>query len=520
MMTRRNFLEFLSKTSILSTATLASCSWKQKGSPLPHLNISSADAFQTASGIDWKILIKTFDPISKLDKFGQDNDYLGYIPMNSTNPLEGFLWANHEIYRPQYLKGWDLKRAREPRSPERLKLERYQVGGSLLHIKKTSSQWEVVQNSVHNRRYTGETPIPFANSKIIAGSKKAKGTLGNCCGGITPWGTFLSCEENYHHFYGESVYDPATKKYIFKPARHLLAWDTTDPQPPEHYGWVNEINPRTGQIEKLVELGRFAHEGATVVTARDGRAVVYMGDDAENECFYKFVSNEKDNFKSGTLYVANLTEGKWLPLDINKNSELKKRFGNQTELLIRARDAAHLLGGTPLDRPEDCEVDPINRDIYLTCTNNKNNPHGHILKIKESGADHLAETFTSEIFLRGGVETGFSSPDNLAFDKNGNLWMVSDMDEDKPGYEGFGNNGLFFIPVRGKYAGLAHRVAIAPQKAEFTGLFFAPDNETLFLSVQHPGGTSHWPEGGSSDPKSAIVTLAGPTLRRLMSLKA
>ncbi|MFN8846184.1 MAG: PhoX family protein [Bdellovibrionales bacterium] len=520
MMTRRNFLEFLGKTSILSTTAMTGCTWGKSSSAIPHLPTSNADTFQTVAGINWNILIKAFDPISKKDNFGQDNDYLGYIPLDPTHPLEGFLWANHEIYRPQYLTGWDSQRSREPRSPERLKLERYQVGGSLLHVKKTSAGWKVIQDSNLSRRYTGETPIPFSNSNKILGSSQAKGTLGNCCGGLTPWGTFLSCEENYHHFYGESVFDPATKKYVYKPANHRLAWDTTDPQPPEHYGWVNEINPRTGHIQKIVELGRFAHEGATVVTAHDGRIVVYMGDDSADQCFYKFVSNEKGNINSGTLYVANTTLGKWIPLDVNKNSELKKRFGNQTELLIRTRDAAHLVGGTPLDRPEDCEVDPINRDIYLTCTNNKNNPHGHILKLSESGADHLAETFTSTIFLRGGKDSGFSSPDNLAFDKNGNLWMVSDMDDDKPGYEGFGNNGLFFIPTRGQFAGLAHRLAIAPIKAELTGLFFAPDNETLFLSVQHPGGTSHWPEGGSADPKSAVVTLSGPTLQRLMNLKA
>lgn len=530
MMTRRNFLEFLGRTSILSTAALSGCAFPNALSFVDGLPPSSEDQLKTIPGISWDLVIKTFDPISNRDFFGQDNDFMGFIPFSVNNPLEGYLWVNHEVYRPQFLSDWDPAKGKQKRSSEKLKNQRYQVGGSLLHLKKENNQWRVLQDSKHNRRYTGETLIPFSGGEKIKNSKFAKGTLGNCCGGVTPWGTFLSCEENYHHFYGETLYNKNTNRYEHKSSNHWLSWESSDPQPPEHFGWVNEINPLTGSIEKLIPLGRFAHEGATVTTAADGRAVVYMGDDAEAQFFYKFISSSPGSLQKGTLYVADLQMGVWKPLQMDRHPEFSKRFKNQTDLLVHTRDAAQILGATPLNRPEDCDIDPLTGDIYLSCTNSKKDIHGSILKFKEQDANPLSLQFTSEVFLKGGNESGFSCPDNLAFDRNGNLWMVSDMAEDKPGYETFGNNSLFFIPTRGKKAGHAIHIATGPIQAEFTGLFFAPDQETLFLGVQHPGSlsrgtdilsyTSHWPEGGYTTPKSAVITLSGPALKRLMSYKA
>lgn len=529
-MTRRDFLEFLGRNSFVTSALVAGCSNLRQDFSIPRLMASQKDILQTVPGLHFQIIVKAYDPISKSDTFGDDNDFLAYLPFHSATPDEGYLWVNHEIFHPQFLNGWTPQITAQNKTRERTDLERYQVGGSLLHIKKTNHQWKLVQNSLHTRRYTALTPIPFSNDTQVAGTTSALGTLANCCGGLTPWGTFLSCEENYHQFYGESDYNPKSKKYEHKKSNLRISWSYSDPRPPEHYGWVNEINPRTGSIIKLVALGRFAHEGATVVQAPDGRSIVYMGDDAENEHFYKFISEQPGSLDKGTLYAADFEMGRWLPLVRDLHPQLKERFKDQTELLIRAREAAKILGATPLDRPEDCEVDPVTKQIFLSCTNNKNNPHGHILKIKEKNNDFLSLNFESETFLKGGPETGFSSPDNLAFDKNGNLWMVTDRAEDADGKNIFGNNALFFIPTHGPQAGQAHRIAIGPVESELTGLHFAPDNETLFVSVQHPGGkspggdpsryTSHWPEGGLSVPRSAVVALSGPTMKRLLNLKA
>ena len=156
-----------------------------------------------------------------------------------------------------------------------------------------------------------------------------------------------------------------------------------------------------------------------------------------------------------------------------------------------------------------------------------NRPHGSILKIIEENNDAGSLSFTASTFVLGGEETGFSSPDNLAIDRNGNLWLTNDVSGSnigKPEYAFSGNNGLYFIPLAGHWAGQAIRVASAPKDAEFTGPQFSPDGQSLFLSVQHPGETStslkqltsHWPNGGNSIPKSAVVVLSGQTMEYLL----
>ena len=271
------------------------------------------------------------------------------------------------------------------------------------------------------------------------------------------------------------------------------------------------------------------HECATIHEAEDGRLVIYSGDDAVNQCLYKYISSEPRDLKNGKLYVADLVNGKWLSLDINDNPKLKKNFKNQTEIQIRTREAAKLVGGTPLDRPEDIEIDPITGHVFVSLTNNfpKGNKHGSILKIIEDENDMFGMSFQHQTFLTGGKETGFACPDNMAFDKKGNLWFTTDMSGsliDKEPYEGLGNNGLFLFLRSGNNAGQLMQVASAPVDAELTGPFFSPDGKTLFLSVQHPGEcsdslddlTSNWPDGGDAIPRPSVVAIQGPFLEALV----
>ena len=148
--------------------------------------------------------------------------------------------------------------------------------------------------------------------------------------------------------------------------------------PPEHYGWVVEVNPLTGESKKLVALGRFMHECATIQELNDGRLVVYTGDDTNNQCLYKFISDKPGSLKEGKLYVASLEQKKWLSLDINDNEALKEHFKTQTQVQIRTREAAHFIGATPLDRPEDIDIDPITGDVLLSLTNNKDKGNAHM----------------------------------------------------------------------------------------------------------------------------------------------
>jgi secreted PhoX family phosphatase len=184
-----------------------------------------------------------------------------------------------------------------------------------------------------------------------------------------------------------------------------------------------------------------------------------------------------------------------------------------------------MVGGTLLDRPEDIDIDPLTGDVYVTLTNNlpKGNVHGSIMKILEDSKDKTSLTFNYDTFLDGGNETGFSCPDNMAFDANGNFWFTSDISGsliNRGPYVPFGNNGLFFVPVTGPDKGQVIQVASAPRDAEFTGPWFSPDGATLFLSVQHPGErsksltdlSSNWPNKEGEMPQPAVITLQGPLL--------
>lgn len=521
---RRDFLKFTGRGAALFLA--ASCA-----SPLEHLAGKShklvdlapsiEDQFKLAPGFTSKVLIRWDDPINNAgDKFGFNNDFIAYIPLNGSM-TEGLMWVNHEYVQPLFVSGHVIDDNYIRKTKEQASTEMKAVGGSIIHIKKKNGNWIVDTESRFNRRLDAFTPIPFSANTEVYGSKTAIGTLANCAGGVTPWNTFLTCEENYQNFFGEAVYNKNGDR-VFQNAKWQMGWDIHYSHPPEHYGWVVEIDPQTGTSKKLVSLGRFSHEGACTIKARDGRVVVYMGDDANDECFYKFISDKPDSLDSGTLYVANLEKGQWIPLDLN-NPLLKKKFKNQTELLIRTREAAHAVEATKLDRPEDCEIDPITGYIYLNCTNNvpAGRPYGSIHKFIEKNNDYTSLEFESSVFIFGGEKSKISCPDNLAFDKKGNMWVTNDISEDEIGvgvYKPFGNNALFYIPMSGENSGKVYRVAQAPNDAELTGPCFSDDGRTLFLSIQHPGAktkdlknlTSHWPDGGESIPRPSVVAISIP----------
>jgi secreted PhoX family phosphatase len=561
---RRDFIRFLgystaalplgglglASASLISgcttTGTNPSLNAAAKGQPLNSaklpfqpLGAVSEDQLSLIDGMDFRVLVKWNDVInSRGAKFGINNDFNAFIP--NEGPDEGFLCVNHEYPSPvlQYAIAPEAYRNRSDieKTKEQIRIEQQSVGVSILKVRQRrdlseadGGHWYVVQNSSHNRRIDALTPIPFANNVKIGGSKTAIGTLSNCAGGVTPWGTYLSCEENYDQFWGEVDYEKGNGRIY---PNEAWGWWKKVEANPEHYGWVVEINPKTGAAKKLTALGRFAHESATVVPLPDGRCVVYSGDDTADRCLYKFIADRPGSLETGRLYVANLDTGTWVPLIWEDSALLKKHFSSQLEVLIRAREASLLVGGTKLDRPEDVERDPNTGAIIVALTNNKKkgNIYGSLLKIVEENNSPASLRFTHSTLLLGGPTTGVSCPDNMAFDPAGNLWLTTDMggrDMNKGHYEGFGNNALFVVPKAGPLAGSALKVVSAPTDAELTGPWFAPDGKTLFLSVQHPGEesrpgqyTSHWPLGGDSLPHSAVVTIRGPMLEEITSGRA
>ena len=509
-----SLLGFLSSCASLTPPSLFSPSLSNL--PFRPIHFSAQDDLVLAQGFNSRVLISEGDSFGRGLTFGANNDYTAFLergPQGASPSKKAIMWVNHEFPNPEFGRF-------EERSRANIDRERAQVGGSLLELRRTSKGWEVLKNSPLNRRLDGTTQIPLVSERPIAGRTVAEGTFANCAGGVTPWGTILTCEENYQHYYGERILGSQ------KAEGSQYHWEKYYQNPPEHYGWVVEVHPLSGKAKKLTSLGRFSHESATCVKNSDGTVSVYSGDDKAGEFVYKFISQKSNSLVQGELFVAQTSTGRWLSLQREKQPLLQKHFKDQTDVLIHCRRAGKLLGATPLDRPEDIEVHPTTGDVFICLSNNvaRGNYHGSILKLSEKGGDHKALEFKSQNFLVGGED--FSCPDNLVFDPKGNLWMVSDMSgkgmHQFP-YRKFKNNGLFYIPMRGSLAGRVFQVASAPRGAELTGLSFSSDGKSLFLCVQHPGElswkakrpVSHWPQGGENLPKSSLVEISGRALKAL-----
>ena len=512
---RRKFLEFIGA----ATATHAVAQVHTKRQPRSKkmmpvaLPASRADDLLLTSGLQFDVIAKYGDRINASgDTFGFNADFTSFMPLSLT---EAFLFVNHEYIHSLLVCGLPFGAKLTKEAAEKMLSV---VGCSILKIRRkdTQSPWRLDVDDPLNRRISGLTPIPLVAPRAVAGKLTVMGTINNCSGGQTPWRTFLTCEENFDWIWGsEDTQElPAADARPFYPDAKS-----------EHYGWVVEVDPFTGNARKLTSLGRFAHEGARVCEARDGRPVVYMGDDTADQCIYKFIGDTPGSLVSGTLYVADTQAGRWLALDRDKNPKLKEAFVDQLDLLINTRKAAKLVGGTPHDRPEGIDIHPVTGAVVISLTNNKSrkNLYGSLIKIQEHDGDHAALTFQVSTLLMGGSGSGIACPDNIRFDQRGNLWVTTDMSDaamrSEP-YREFGNNSLFFVPIDGPQAGKPIRVASAPCDAELTGPCFSGDGRTLFLAVQHPGEgttdlqnpTSHWPDGGKELPKPAVVALHGELL--------
>ncbi|WP_282141470.1 PhoX family protein [Cytobacillus oceanisediminis] len=471
-------------------------------------------------GYKYDVVAAYGDVINKKgDTFGFNNDFTLYFPIDKDK--RGLLWVNHEYSSDLFVHG--ARPANGKYTAAQIQKMLYNQGGSIIEVyRDKEGTWKMDTDSKYARRITGLTPFqltgPAKGSKAVGGATNVQGTFANCSGGMTLWGTVLSAEENF-----ESTSKDAGLNET-------------------HYGWIVEIDPFDPNFKprKHTALGRFNHENAAVGLTNDNRVVVYMGDDKKDACVYKFISKNKyvksrgkanaDLLEEGTLYVANMGSGKWVPLTIENvqkavkgNADLLKKFQTQADVAVHCHEAALLVGGTPTDRPEDVEISPFDKTVFIAHTNNDKhgNFHGHITRFIEEGDDLGALTFDFEIFAAGGKQSGFSAPDNLTFDSLGNLWTVTDMSSSKLNtgiYTHFANNGMFVIPTIGKNTGEAFQFASAPVEAELTGPSFTPNETTLFLSIQHPGEetedlnnlTSKWPHRkGDTMPRPGVVAITG-----------
>ncbi|KCX92975.1 PhoX family protein [Acinetobacter nosocomialis] len=379
---------------------------------------------------------------------GDCHDGMHYFGLNtSTNRFDdtvsaqGLLVMNHEYINQTFLHPKGPTKVDGRRPEDEVIRETNAHGVSVVQIKKdpTTQKVEVVKNSIFNRRITGSTVMDFAgaaagsnllSTRFSPAGRQTRGTHNNCGNGYTPWGTYLTTEENFIGYFARSTTDDAlrTPEEIIALKRYGLkagsssryGWETAIGQVeaqdlydrwnadvkaaqatqdyrngPNTFGWMVEIDPFDNRQNpvKRTSLGRFAHEDSACRAVAGQPIAFYMGDDSRGEYIYKFVStavwDTKDinggyaagdkYMNSGKLYVAKFNNdgsGQWIELAYGKNglneSNTTYPFKSQAEVVTFARLAADSVGATKMDRPEWATVNPINGEIYVTLTNNSN----------------------------------------------------------------------------------------------------------------------------------------------------
>ncbi len=446
-------------------------------------------------------------------------------------------------------------------------------GISVFEIAQEAGQWRLVKDSDLNRRITPRTEMdltgPAAGSDLVKTDAdpeglKTLGTWNNCGNGETPWGTYLTCEENFNGYFAASdgghAVTPELKRYGISASDWGYGWSQIDerfdvakhPNEPNRAGYVVEIDPFNpgATPKKRTALGRFKHENAELVVAANGRVVVYMGDDERGEFLYRFVSDgtysatgdNGDLLDKGTLFVAIFSDdmrGKWVPLTPDTTGMAAD------EIAVHTRQAASIVGATTMDRPEWVAANPAKAELYVALTNNKNrgvkpnaggddtsvnavnpreaNNYGQIARWMPDNGDHTADGFGWDLFALAGnpdvhsdayagsdnINAGnmFNAPDGMSFDSTGLLWIQTDGKYSNAGdFAGMGNNQM----LAGDTAtGEIRRFLVGPNECEVTGMTWAPDRRTMFVGIQHPGedGNSHFPSGGNSVPRSGVFAV-------------
>ncbi|UVM55563.1 PhoX family phosphatase [Pseudomonas sp. B21-012] len=507
--------------NLLSRSVLAASVSAGNSSLLGFASIpaASADSISLPPGYKARVLISwgqplhanapAFDPSGNGSaqaqelQFGDHNDGMSLFPFPGDDN-RALMAINNEYTNYRYL----FSHGGKPASAEEVHKAQAAEGVSVIEVRRADGQWQFIQDSPYNRRIHGNTPIslsgPAAGDALLRtaadnSGRKVLGTFQNCANGKTPWGTYLTCEENFTDCFGSSdpaqAFDTAQKRYGASVSGKDVDWHPHDPRfdlaknPNElnRHGWVVEIDPFDPQSTpvKRTALGRFKHENAALAETADGRAVVYMGDDERGEFIYKFISRERIDHKNasanrnlldhGTLYVARFDDGdrtpdhprgkgQWLELTHGKHGlNAANGFASQAQVLIHARLAASHLQATRMDRPEWIVVSPKDGQVYCTLTNNvkrgedgqpvggpnprEKNVYGQILRWRESADDHGAMSFDWDLFVVAG------NPSVHAGDaKAGSANITPQNMFNSPDGLGFDADGRLWILTDGDYS--------------------------------------------------------------------
>ncbi|MER5517620.1 PhoX family protein [Streptomyces sp. NPDC002763] len=419
-----------------------------------------------------------FDPdrqtaAAQAGQFGYNNDFLALLPVPGERGRQ-LLVANHE-YTDEVLmfRGYDA--ANPTREQVEVAWAAHGLSAVVVEEDRRSGKLTAVPRHHLNRRVTVTTEFrltgPAAGSDLLKTSadptgRKVLGTLNNCSGGTTPWGTTLHGEENFNQYFANSG-RATDKRYGVGTGVTERKWERFDsrfdvakePNEVHRFGYVVEFDPYdpSSTPRKHTALGRVKHEGATVRLTDDGRPVVYTGDDERFDYFYKFVGSKRMRhgkgrsvrehnlslLDEGTLYVARLTgdspaieidgtgklpgdgefdgSGEWIPLVTATAEGAVSHVPGMSveEVLVFTRLAGDKVGATKMDRPEDIEPNPHSGKVYVALTNNTNrglagnapadeanprnaNKHGHVLELTERWNRADSTRFAWSLFLVAG----------------------------------------------------------------------------------------------------------------------
>ena len=578
-------------------ATPTSSSTAAPTAPPPGMNFTAVapnrkDALVIPEGYRQQVVIAWGDPIlpgapafdvnkqtaaAQRQQFGFNNDFAALLPIEGA-PGRFLLVTNHEYTtEPFMFPKYDKKNP----TREQFDIAIAAHGMTVVEVERSPEGGLRPVMGRFNRRITADSPMlltgPASGSEFVKTpadptGRNVAGTINNCSGGVTPWGTVLSGEENFDQYFGAPAGTPSTKELAryglkdLKPSERQ--WENFDPRfdlaktPNEYnrFGYVVEVNPwdPASVPVKHTAMGRMKHEGANIFVTADGTVVAYMGDDQQFDYMYKFVSAKKMQpgrdpaamaynmtlLDEGTLYVAQLSTtdktGTWIPLLRSSVTGAESLVDGMTpqQVAVFTRLAADAKKATKMDRPEDFEANPKTGKVYVALTNNskrgveeqpptdvanprKENKDGQVLEITD---DHAGTSFSWDLLLvcgnpeeadtyYGGFDktkvSPISCPDNLAFDRHGNLWIATDGNAQKS------NDGLFAVALDGPNRGETRQFLTVPLAAETCGPVITDDLVTV--CVQHPGESStnsleqplsHWPgEPPNGVARPAVVAV-------------